>query len=94
MRSATAEVVYAEKGYSVKSAGTEFDARIPLSDEIINGADLIFVMEEKQKVILDTLFSDVADKKKIIVLNIPDEYEYMEEALVDLIIEKVTPYLK
>lgn len=94
MRSATAEVVYAEKGYLVRSAGTELNAREPLSNEIILWADLIFVMEETHKVILNTYYSDAADNKKIIVLSIPDEYSYMEQELVELIIERVTPHLK
>lgn len=93
MRSATAEVVYTGKGYSVKSAGTENNARVALSNEIILWADLIFVMEETHRVILNTYFYDVASDKKIIVLNITDKYEYMEQELVDLLIERVTPHL-
>ncbi len=94
MRSATAEVVYAEEGYLVRSAGTEFDARVPLSNEIILWANLIFVMEQNQKVIMNALYSEVADKKRIIVLNIPDKYNYMDQELVELIKERVSPHLK
>ncbi len=94
MRSCTAETVYAAEGYSVKSAGTEMTARVHLSNENILWADLIFVMEEKHKVIISTLFSDVANSKNIIVLDIPDNYYYMEQELVELIKERVAPYLK
>lgn len=94
MRSCTAEKVYRRQGYSVKSAGTEITARVTLSNKIILWSDLIFVMEEKHKVIINTLFSDVAVNKNIIVLNIPDDYFYMEQELVDMIKVKVAPYLK
>jgi predicted protein tyrosine phosphatase len=93
MRSSTAETVYAAEGYSVKSAGTEMTARVPLSNENIIWADIIFVMEEKHKVIIKTIFSDVAYKKNIIVLDIPDDYYFMEKELVELIKERVSPHL-
>jgi protein-tyrosine phosphatase len=93
MRSATAETVFAAEGYSVKSAGTEETAAVPLSNDIILWADLIFVMEEKHKVIIKTYFSDAARNKNIIVLDIPDNYYYMEQELVDLLKERVAPHL-
>lgn len=96
MRSCTAETIFAAEGYSVKSAGTEMTSRVSLSKDIILWADLIFVMEEKHRVILNTCFSDVADNKNIVVLDIPDNYYYMEPMepeLVELIKERVSPYL-
>ena len=93
MRSCTAETIYAAKGYSVRSAGTEKWAKVPLSNEIILWADMIFVMEDKQKVIINSEFGDSAKDKKILVLDIPDQYYYMESELVKLIKYKVTPYL-
>ena len=93
MRSATAEVIYASEGYSVKSAGTEETATVPLSNGLIQWADLIFAMEEKQKIIIETYYSEVAKNKTIIALGIPDIYHYMEQELVELIKAKVTPHL-
>ena len=93
MRSCTAETIYAAKGYNVRSAGTEKWAKVSLSNEIILWADMIFVMEEKQKVIINTEFADAAKDKKIFVLDIPDRYYYMESELVELIKTKVAPYL-
>jgi predicted protein tyrosine phosphatase len=93
MRSCTAETIYTERGYMVKSAGTEKWAKVPLSNELICWADLIFVMEEKQKVVLNSVYTESSKNKKIIVLDIPDQYYYMESELVKLIKYKVTPYL-
>jgi protein-tyrosine phosphatase len=78
----------------VKSAGTEETATVPLSDEIILWADLIFVMEEGQKVIIKNYFEDSAANKKIIVLDIPDNFYYMEQELVELLKERVAPHFK
>lgn len=93
MRSCTAETIFAAEGYSVKSAGTSKSATTTLSDEIINWADLIFAMEEKHKVIITNYFPDSSNGKRIIVLNIPDNYYYMEDELVELLKEKIKPYL-
>lgn len=93
MRSCTAETIYAELGHQVRSAGTETGAKVTLSNEIILWADLIFVMEEKQKVILNSVYADSSKNKRIIILDIPDNYYYMEPELVKLIEAKVAPYL-
>jgi len=93
MRSCTAETIYAEAGYSVKSAGTSKSATVPLTDEIINWADLIFAMEEKHRVIITNYFPEASMGKRIIVLNVPDNYYYMEDELVELLKERIKPYL-
>jgi len=50
-------------------------------------------MEEKHKVIITNYFPDSSNGKRIIVLNIPDNYYYMEDELVELLKEKIKPYL-
>lgn len=93
MRSCTAETIFKMEGFDAKSAGTSKSATITLTNELICWADLIFVMEEKHRVIITTYHSDVTENKKIIVLNIPDNYYYMERKLVELIKERVRPHL-
>jgi predicted protein tyrosine phosphatase len=93
MRSSTAEAIFSALGYNVRSAGTEKWAKVTLSNEFIQWADMIFVMEEKQKVIINSEFADSAKDKRIFVLDIPDNYYYMEPELVELIKTKVAPYL-
>ena len=46
-------------------------------------ADLIFVMEKKHRRILEENFPEALVGRSIICLNIPDEYRYMEPALID-----------
>ncbi len=84
IRSLTAEhMLQGLSGYSVKSAGTEPRSRIRVNEGHIGWADFIFVMEKKHRRILEDNFPDALVGKSIICLNIPDEYRYMEPALID-----------
>ena len=94
-RSPTAEKVWGKtEGLQVRSAGTSPKARKTISAADINWADIIFVMEQKHKHQLKAKFTRLLDYKPIHVLEIPDEYQYMDEELVDLLKESVTPFLK
>ena len=93
-RSATAETIY--KGSTVhlfKSAGTEPSAVNKVSAKHITWADLIFAMEKKHKQRLMEKYPEETRFKQIIVLDIPDEYEYMDKELVDMLFTSVDPYL-
>jgi predicted protein tyrosine phosphatase len=70
-------------GYTVKSAGTEPRSRIRVNEGHLGWADLIFVMEKKHRRILQENFPEVLCEKSVTCLNIPDEYHYMEPALID-----------
>jgi len=93
-RSLTAETVYKNQmGLNVKSAGTEDDARIRLNSKMITWADLIFVMEKKHKQRMQEKFSMEIEGKEIVILDIPDEYQYMDEELIEELKSKVDYYL-
>jgi protein-tyrosine phosphatase len=93
-RSPTAEQVYKNhSGLNVRSAGTEPSARIKLSAKTILWADVIFVMEKKHKQRLQDKFANEAQEKQIIVLDIPDDYQFMDEELIEDIKAKVDAYL-
>lgn len=93
-RSSTAEAIYKNsQEHQVQSAGTEPSARIKISEKLINWADVIFVMEEKHKERIEQRFTGIVDEKELIVLDIPDAYQFMDEELVDLIKISVSPYL-
>jgi predicted protein tyrosine phosphatase len=73
MRSLTAEMLYEGfPGYEVKSAGTELSARIPVTQEHVQWADMIFVMEPEHEQILQEQFGQALEEKNVICLNIPD----------------------
>lgn len=84
-RSRTAETLFKNNGrHQVRSAGTEKTARIKLTQQLLNWADLVFVMENKhQKRILEKFEFDV-QSKILEVLDIEDYYEYMDEELISI----------
>jgi predicted protein tyrosine phosphatase len=95
LRSPTAEAVFAEyEGLEVSSAGLDRQADLPLSSEAIAWADLIFVMERSHRRQLSAKFQPWLKGKRVICLDIPDRYEYMQPALVERLKQKVFPLLK
>lgn len=94
LRSPTAEQVFSSySGIECSSAGTNHDADNPLTLELIEWAQIIFVMEKVHRNKLTSKFRPYLSNKKIIVLGIPDEYEYMDSILVQLLKTKVSPFL-
>jgi protein-tyrosine phosphatase len=78
----------------VKSAGTEPSARIKLNSKIIDWADLIFVMEKKHKQRMLENFPIETKSKKIVILDIPDEFKYMDKELIEEIKSRVDDYIE
>ena len=78
-RSRTAETIFKNNGlHEIRSAGTEKSARIRITQNMINWADTVFVMEPKHKKrILDNFEVD-QENSTLEVLDIPDEYQYMD----------------
>jgi|SRR6185369_9713625 len=93
-RSRTAETIFKNSvKHYVKSAGTDKSARIKLNEKDLVWADIIFVMENKHRQIIQKKFKATPGTDKIIVLDIPDEYQYLDEELISLLKHAVTPYL-
>ena len=94
LRSPTAEQIFSETpGLDVLSAGTNNDAITPLTSELVEWADKIFVMENMHREKLRKRFRSSLDGKKIICLGIPDEFNYMDPELITILKKKVTPFL-
>lgn len=93
-RSPTGESIYKNyTGVNVKSAGTEPSARIKLNAAMVAWADFIFVMEKKHKQRIQQKFAHAINHQQIIVLDIEDNYQYMDPELIEEIKTKVDPYL-
>ncbi|MGB6743883.1 MAG: phosphotyrosine protein phosphatase [Terracidiphilus sp.] len=75
------------------SAGVNPDAENAVSADLIEWADLVFAMERTHRSKLQQRFGSLLREKRVIVLNIPDDYGYMDQELVRILEEKVTPYL-
>ncbi len=93
-RSPTGEEVWRKTpGVEVRSAGTSRNARRRLSLADIRWADLILVMEEKHQSRIRAEFRDELKFKTLHVLDIPDEYGFMEPELVEIIRQKTEPMI-
>ncbi|MGK7922111.1 MAG: low molecular weight protein tyrosine phosphatase family protein [Trichodesmium sp.] len=95
LRSPTAETIFSEyPDLEVDSAGLSRGAEIPLCSEAVQWADIIFVMEKSHQRKLSNKFQPWLKNKRVICLDIRDEYEYMQPELVELLKKKVLPLLK
>lgn len=94
LRSPTAEQVFANHvGIECDSAGLNNDAGNPVTDELIEWAELIFVMEKAHRAKLSKRFRKALGSRRVICLDIPDNYDFMDPELVALLTRKVTPLL-
>jgi len=57
----------------------------PVTPEVLEWADLIFVVEKSHRVKLSKEFRAHLKNQKIVVLGIPDKYRYMDPELVELL---------
>lgn len=93
-RSPTAEAIFANcDGVEVDSAGLDHDAVVKLSAEAVIAADVIVVMEKIHRTKVQRHFQKWLGAKRIVCLEIPDRYEYMDPDLVELLKRKVPAHL-
>lgn len=94
LRSPTAERVFREDPrLEVRSAGVNSDATVPVTRELLEWADLIFVMEKRQRNVIHKRYPEVYRGKPIVCLYIPDQFEFMEPALIQALQKSVAPHL-
>jgi predicted protein tyrosine phosphatase len=95
LRSPTAEALFAKSpGVETASAGTSPDADNPISLDLVEWADVIFVMENTHRKRLNESFKAALRTKRIVVLGIPDRYDYMAPELIKLLHKKVARSLQ
>ena len=94
LRSPTAEQVFSHRDdLEVDSAGTNHDAENPLTTELVAWADMIFVMEKAHRDKLQRRFRTALGGKRVICLDIPDDYRFMQPELVRLLEARVGRHL-
>ncbi len=90
LRSTTAEIIFSNvEGWEVYSAGISNDAELHVSAEDIKWAEYIFCMEKSHKKKLCNKFSSILKDQKVISLDIADDYEYMDDKLIEMLKSKV-----
>lgn len=93
-RSPTGETLWRKRaGFNARSAGTSPNARKTMSQDDIRWADVIFVMEKKHKNRLIANFNRMLEYKPVHILDIPDEYQYMDSELIEELESKVSNIL-
>lgn len=94
LRSPTAEAIFSQwPGVEAMSAGLNNDATTPLSTDLIEWAQIIVVMEKTHKNKITRKYANFLKGKRVVVLDIPDEYEYMQPELIQLLKVKVQRYV-
>ena len=94
LRSPTAEHLFAgHPGIECESAGLNNDADNPVTPELVEWAELIFVMEKMHRSKLSAKFGRHLKNSRVVCLDIPDKFDFMDPALICLLKEKVTRFL-
>jgi predicted protein tyrosine phosphatase len=81
-------------GVETDSAGLAPDAITLLSHEQIEWADVVFVMERSHKAKLSKNYAASMKGKKLICLDIPDRYAFMQPELIEELLKKVGRHLR
>jgi predicted protein tyrosine phosphatase len=94
LRSPTAEQVFSgHRDLAVASAGLNHDAPQPVTPDLLEWADVVFVMEKAHLSRLRKRFGKHLNRQRLVCLDIPDDYGYMEPALVELLEARVPRHL-
>lgn len=93
-RSPTAEQLFGDwPGIEAASAGLSLDADERVTPELVAWADLVFVMERAHLAKLQARVGGALRGKRVVNLAIRDVYAFMDEALVELLHERVARHL-
>ena len=91
LRSPTAEAIFSEyEGVQAIGAGTNNDAETPVSGDLIEWADIVLVMEKSHRNKVSKKYKELLKDKRLVVLDIPDNYDCMQPELIQLLKAKVS----
>jgi predicted protein tyrosine phosphatase len=95
LRSPTAEAVFsAYKDVQAIGAGTNKDAETPVSGDLIEWADIILVMEKTHRNKVAKKYKKLLKHKRLISLDIPDNYDCMQPELIQILKTKVARVIR
>lgn len=93
-RSRTAESVFKnDNRFNIRSAGLSPKSDRKISENDLNWADLVFVMETVHRDKIHELYRHLK-LPPVEVLDIPDDYEFMDSELVEILTDKINHSLK
>lgn len=95
LRSPTGEEVFSEyTGINAIGAGTNSDAETTVSGDLIEWADIILVMEKSHRNKVSKKYKELLKDKKLVCLDIPDNYERMDSELIRLLKSRVSRHVR
>ncbi|WP_111979791.1 low molecular weight protein tyrosine phosphatase family protein [Algibacillus agarilyticus] len=95
LRSPTGEEVFSQyDGIDAIGCGTNKDAATTVSGDLIEWADIVFVMEKSHRNKVMKKFKDLLKNKKFVCLAIPDNYERMDPMLIKIMEDKVSLHVR
>lgn len=84
IRSLTAERMFdGSPRFQARSAGTQPQARVRVTEGLIGWADIVFAMEKSHVAKLRERFPEALAGKQLVCLRIPDDYAFMQPELVE-----------
>jgi predicted protein tyrosine phosphatase len=89
-----AQIASGWDGVQSDCAGLSEDADDLLSLEQLEWADIIFVMETRHKTRLLSKFGGAVRGRRVIGLDVPDLYSFMQPELVEILTRKIGPHLR
>ena len=93
-RSRTAEYIFKnDQRFNIPSAGLSPQSNRKISEGDLNWADITLVMESDHKSKIRKLYARL-DLPPIQILDIPDEYEFMDEELIEILTTKINTLLE
>lgn len=93
-RSPTAERTFRkDHRIAVRSCGLSKQAARTISARDVDWADVIFVMEAEHRSRLNRLFRDQLLETEVCCLDIPDDYQFMDPELVELLTDRINGHL-
>ena len=93
-RSKTAEALYRDApGFEVKSAGLDRIAKVQVSQELLDWAHIVVVMEKRQRNVLHKRFRSLYQRKRIESIDVDDSHDFADPGLTALLREKLAPLL-
>ena len=94
-RSPTAEALFRNHPrYEARSAGTENGARVKVTAGHLGWANRIFCMERKHADRLHENFPQEIAGKDLVILRIPDDFQFMDPELIDLLRTELSTHLE
>lgn len=95
LRSPTGEEVFsAYPGVEAIGCGTNSDADTPLSGDLVEWADVILVMEKTHKTKVSKKYETLLKNKRVVCLDIPDNYARMQPELSRILESRVPKYVQ